>query len=260
MMEDQREAWEIQEDVDDAVASNLTTPEMLSEFVYEMFIGGKKVHGITAAGIAHVALENLISIESCEREETEEHITYTAWAIKLDTKQRNCGYFSQAKNTRAHTPDEFAGAKAMTKAKRNARKDLLPAPLLSEAISMFVEMARGGSSKRRESQSSSAAVPAHKRDKDAARKHCFAVYAHNIKPVLTERGIPEDAFWAEIGRGLGVKSRSELSLTQWNTLSARFANPDRVPELEAAAAKHRDSVAAAASANADADSDSEIPF
>ena len=258
MMTDPREAWEIQEDVDDAVASNVTTPEMLSEYVYEMTLGGRRVHGITAAGIAHMALENNISIESCEREETEEHIAYTAWAIKLDTDQRSCGYFSQKKNTSGHIPDEFAGAKAMTKAKRNARKDLLPATLLSEAISMFVEMARGGASKRRESQPSSATVPAHKRDKDAARKHCFAVYGHNIKPVLEKRGIPEDAFWAEIGIGLGVKSRTELSLTQWNTLSARFANPEMVPELEAAAAKHRESVAAAALANAD--SDSEIPF
>lgn len=257
-MTDERQQWEVQEDVDDAVASNVTTPEMLSEYVYEMVLGGRKVHGITAAGIAHLALENLISIESCERTEDEMHIAYTAWAIKLDTQQRSCGYFSQAKNTRGHSPDEFAGAKAMTKAKRNARKDLLPATLLSEAISMFVELAHGGSSKQRERSPSSATVPAHKRDKDAARKHCFAVYEHNLKPVLAARGIPEAAFWAEIGTGLGVKSRSELSLTQWNTLSARFANPDMVPELEAAAAKHRDSVTAAASANAE--SDSEIPF
>ena len=257
-MANEKEQWEVQEEVDDAVASNLMTSEMLSEFVYEMQIGGKKVHGITAAGIAHLALETHISIESCERTEDEEHIAYTAWAIKLDTQQRSCGYFSQAKHARSHTPDPFAGAKAMTKAKRNARRDLLPAPLLSEAISMFVELAHGGSSKQRRSAPNSATVPAHKRDKDAARKHCFAVYGSNIKPVLVARGIPEEAFWAEIGAGLGVNSRSALSLIQWNTLSARFANPDMVPELEAAAAKHRDSVAAAASANAD--SDSEIPF
>ena len=192
VIETSLEKWEIQEVVDDAVAAGQHNQFMKSEYVYEFCQGGRVVRGLTASAIAHLALVENISIESHTLEKQEDGYFCTATAVKLDTNQKAIGVAFQPHNENGRF-DKFAAQKAVTKASRNARKQLLPFTLILSAIDAMCQ------------QTSTTETPAEAK----ARKRAFAMYSEH------KDALPED-FWEVVKAKFGVESRSNMSIPQWN--------------------------------------------
>ena len=212
------EAWEIVETIDDLVAAGQSSEFMKNEFYYSFQQGGKTVHGLTASAYAHLALVEGISIESCEVKGLKTGYEADVVAIKLDSGQRAYGA-AFAPYTSNNKLDVFAKQKAISKASRNARKQLLPYQKVVEAIGNLAGLTN---------TLPPAPTPTEQDGKTLEQRkqgEMFACFSDR-KADLEKLGINGFTFWAGVKVKYGILSRSEMSAVQMITVvEALRANP-----------------------------------
>ncbi len=200
------EAWEVVETIDDLVASGQSNEFMKNQFYFEFKQGDRIVRGLTVAAYAHLALVENVSIEDLEVVGLKTGYEANAIAVKLDTGQRAHGTAFQPYMDSYGKLDVFAKQKAISKACRNARKQLLPYQLVVEAISNLAGLPN-------------ALPPAPTKDangktlKERKQGEMFAVFAEREKE-LADMGIDKFTFWAAVKVRSGILSRAEMTEVQ----------------------------------------------
>ena len=231
-MADKMEKWELQELVDEAVATGQIRPEMVNEYVYEFSQGGRVITDLTAASYHQIALNTGINTKSVEREDHKTGVIYTV-CVERDGQERFGVAFE---------PYEFAGKfdrfcfqKALTKATRNAIKQLVSAtermdtiaklkalpsmdtanqapadmlPPAKETQAVEVPLSTGGKD----------AEPLKDNEADILRKRCFALYSKHKETLGGEK------FWDKVRAKFGVKSRSTMELRHWRECLAMIVD------------------------------------
>ena len=221
-MASEMQEYEVANFVDDTLDEGEITDFMLSEYVFEFAQGGRTIRGLTARAIAHIAQEQNISIKELTREDQTEGVLYTAVAVKIEPgspeqewlRAEGVSYEPFMQNGKQ---DEFAWQKAMTKACRNARRQLIPAVLQIKAVAMLMEI---GGNVAGSNQGQAALPPAQpKDDTDRYRKGAFALF-NEKQPALHALEIDTDTFWQGVRVHYGVKSRTEMDESNWRNLRA----------------------------------------
>ena len=139
LVEDHRENWQIQEIIDSAIAAGEMNELLRNEFYYEYTQGGRKVRGLTAKMIAHLAAARSITEEVDFRVyngEGDYHefevVVSIPDAFHPDGKLCRSGFAEEPKIVSGNY-DKFGKIKAYTKAFRRACEKLLPQDLLISA-------------------------------------------------------------------------------------------------------------------------------
>lgn len=262
-MAEKMEEYKVQELCDDALETGQWNEYMKSRYVYEFKQGNRTIRGLTSEAICHIALQHGISIESTKCETMETGVLYTAVAVRTerihtedehDTPTyaggasatshrffRAEGVCFEPFNTYTGEFDKFCWQKALTKACRNARKQLIPATMQIAAIDALMNLEKPPHSEtlsqsvapqeQRElptlhdttpkaTQPNGGAAPTSERgqhweDKRAlARKRAFAFFAEK-KDKLAEMGIDTETFWQGVREKYNVTSRKDMSLNDW---------------------------------------------
>ena len=222
-MASEMQEYEVANFVDDTLDEGEITDFMLSEYVFEFNQSGRTIRGLTARAIAHIAQEQNISIKELTREDQTEGVLYTAVAVKIEPgspeqewlRAEGVSYEPFMQNGKQ---DEFAWQKAMTKACRNARRQLIPAVLQIKAVAMLIEI---GGNAAGSNQGQAALPPAQppKDEIDRHRKGAFALF-NEKQSALDALEINSDTFWQGVRVHYGVKSRTEMDESNWRNLRA----------------------------------------
>ena len=113
-------------------------------YVYSFSQGGRKVQGLTLAGINEAAnRRGGLQVDELQIKDQENSWIVTAKAIDTITGSSRIGACEQPKKM-GSKPDPYAFAKAVHKAQRNALKQLIPAPVINEVLTYYL-----GKGKRR---------------------------------------------------------------------------------------------------------------
>ena len=226
------EKWEIQELVDDASAMGEHHPSMINEYVWQMNLHGRIVHDLTAASFDQIAIQQEINTESVNREIIKDEKGITAvltevWVVSKDG-QRRCGICYEPALT-AKGLDKFVFAKSLTKARRNAIKQLVSASDRLQAINTLIELRDAPEAKTdalpktseapteiplSENGAEASAEPEsngkpRQDDADRLRRRCFVLYNEN------KEALGGATFWDDVRKRFGVKSRSTMTLKMW---------------------------------------------
>ena len=111
----------------------------IEDYVYSFTQGGRKVQGLTLAGINEAAnRRGGLEIESIQYKETEDSWQVIAKAVDTITNNSRYGACEQSKKMGSKT-DPFAFTKAVHKAQRNALKQLIPVPVIKEVLSHYLQ-------------------------------------------------------------------------------------------------------------------------
>jgi len=202
--------WEVEELVDDAIASGHDSEFLKNEFIYEFRQGGKVIRGLTASMYAHLALGAKINIEEVDMEtvimDENEYVRYTVIAIR-----RMDGELIAAHGTACEPQylngkfDKYCFQKALTKAARNARKQLLPFDMILKAIEELAELP------------SRTAVPTTPKS-PTAMEVAFSYYEQHRDELPSN-------FWDRVRERFGHTSRATMTTKAWKQL------PDFIDEL-----------------------------
>lgn len=223
--------YEIADFIDDAISEGQWTTHMRSQYVYEFKQGGKLIRGLTAAAIAHIALENNISVTETTREIFNDGVLYTAVAVKVEPDKPEPEWL-RAEGV-AYEPfktgnrlDKFCFQKCLTKARRNAQIQLIPATMRLQAIDKLLQLPQTLDKPLQPPQQAALpqpqeqpTEPAPENLEDKARREAFAV-AREHEPELEKLGITAEAFWQGVRDHYGVESRKDMTLIQWKNVTA----------------------------------------
>lgn len=133
--------WELAEMVDDAIASDQWHPAMISEYVYEMKQGGRVINDLTAAAYHQLALNRSISTVNVDREERDKGVIYTVTVRDPNGLEKYGVAYEPYYDSRGNF-DKFCLQKALTKATRNAIKQLIDATERINAIHKLKEIGK----------------------------------------------------------------------------------------------------------------------
>ena len=116
----------------------------IEDYVYSFTQGGRKVQGLTLAGINEAAnRRGGLEIESIQYKETEDSWQVIAKAVDTITNNSRYGACEQSKKM-GSKQDPFAFTKAVHKAQRNALKQLIPVPVIKEVLSHYLKTNKSG--------------------------------------------------------------------------------------------------------------------
>jgi hypothetical protein len=108
----------------------------IDKLFYEFTQSGREIVALSWAGVKYFALQlGHISVEEVKIEEGRDSYKAIAWAFSKDRDLRVMGAAEQSKMLAFGNKnrDEFALAKVVSKAQRNALRNLLPETMISEA-------------------------------------------------------------------------------------------------------------------------------
>ena len=210
--------YQTQELVDDALASGIWNDALRNEYVYEFKQSGKLIRGLTASAISHIAQEQGISITSVEKEVLNDGVLYTATARREPEglERQGVAYEPFVVNGK---PDKFCWQKALTKASRNAMRQLIPATMQQNAIHQLLTMTDAEAQKALPvaTETKEKPPPAQKGDEGYWMKRTFAQF-NERKPDLEKAKINKFVFWAVIRDRYNVASRTELTDAHWEEI------------------------------------------
>ena len=231
IVEDHREKWEIQEIVDSAVEAGELNALMRNEFYWEYTQSGRKIRGLTAAMISHLATARGITEEIEHRNHVETDDTHAFEVVvsmrdplNPDDKLYRSGFAEEPKTLNGK-PDKFSRQKAYTKAFRNACMKLLPQDLVIAAIYKLAKLVPVDWQPPRQ------ALPPAQNGQPApteckkAMKACFDAFGKQEKN-LADLGVSKADFWDALGKVLGVKSRDDMTEQQWNDVEKSLKTVD----------------------------------
>ena len=244
-MSENMEQWELIELVDEAVATGQITKEMINEYVYEMKVGGRWITDLTAASYHQLALKRGITTEEIKREDMTDGVMYTVTVAQVDEKpselwQRRIGVSFEPFIVSGKF-DRFCYQKALTKATRNAikqlvdaterfdamkrlreipltvgaKQDALPAPVVADAVPIPVAEAKTEPAAERihsVEEMESEKVPT-VNDAGYYRRYCFALW--NEHQPETGSGRIQADFWDNVKAKYGVKTRTTMTFVHW---------------------------------------------
>ena len=270
-MSENMEQWELIELVDEAVATGQITKEMINEYVYEMKVGGRWITDLTAASYHQLALKRGITTEEIKREDMTDGVMYTVTVaqvvVDLDKAdwQRRIGVSFEPFIVSGKF-DRFCYQKALTKATRNAIKQLVSATERFEAMKALREIPLSVGAKqdalpvnvtpadmlpKPEADKAADAKAAVKERPDGEselvtlRKRCFALWnEHNGEiddpKVKTGDGKLQAGFWDRVRERFQVQSRATMELRHWRECLQMIFDEVRKSEAEAKAKAEAD--------------------
>lgn len=252
-MADKLEKWEVTELVDDAVATDQWHPAMISEYVYEFKQGNRIIRDLTAASYHQIAINKSITTKEVIREMLNDGVLYTVTVVDPEGQERvGVSHEPFILNGK---PDKFCFQKALTKATRNAIKQLVTATeriATIESLKSLRNVKQGKPDALPPVKEVSDEVPIPKETKpvtekvviidgdqqpyitdrvkiegegDILRKRCFALYGEHKEVLETaahlEKGVE---FWQAVRNRFGVKSRSTMTLANWRECLAMISD------------------------------------
>lgn len=208
--------YEVLDQVDDRAIVEMMTGQAIEDYVYSFKQGGRKVEGLTLAGINEAAnRRGGIQIDSVDYEEREHSWLAMAKATDTVTGSSRYGAYEQAKAI-GNRSDPHAFTKAIHKAQRNAIKQLLPVHVIKEVLNYYLNRQSAPAKPETELNTSS------QQDKiSGAQKAAFALSA-KLEGRLEKRGIVRSDFWSYVRRRYAVESRNDMTEQQWTQLSAEL--------------------------------------
>jgi vacuolar-type H+-ATPase subunit E/Vma4 len=184
----------------------------LDEFVYSFQQGGKTVEGLSWVGIQEAARAYggiRCSIEKMKIDRNAKEIVVMVEAFDEQTKSSAIGASSQAimmKTARGVMEDSFALQKAISKAQRNAKRQLLPQSLLRQWIE-----------KHREAKSNG---------KNGSNKNPL----DGLFQAVQETGLAKEYIVVQMEKKYGVKSSNQLTIPQITELTSWVKAHQPTPE------------------------------
>ena len=270
-MSENMEQWELIELVDEAVATGQITKEMINEYVYEMKVGGRWITDLTAASYHQLALKRGITTEEIKREDMTDGVMYTVTVAQVDEKpselwQRRIGVSFEPFIVSGKF-DRFCYQKALTKATRNAikqlvsaterfdamkalreipltvgaKQDALPAPVVADAY-LYRKPAdmlpKPEADKAADAKAAVKERPDGESELVTLRKRCFALWnEHNGEiddpKVKTGDGKLQAGFWDRVRERFHVQSRATMELRHWRECLQMIFDEVRKSEAEA---------------------------
>ena len=264
--------WELIELVDEAVATGQITKEMINEYVYEMKVGGRWITDLTAASYHQLALKRGITTEEIKREDMTDGVMYTVTVAQVDEKpselwQRRIGVSFEPFIVSGKF-DRFCYQKALTKATRNAikqlvsaterfeamkalreiplsvgaKQDALPAPVVADAVPIPETPAdmlpKPEADKAADAKAAVKERPDGESELVTLRKRCFALWnEHNGEidnpKVKTGDGKLQAGFWDRVRERFHVQSRATMELRHWRECLQMIFDEVRKSEAEA---------------------------
>ena len=271
-MSENMEQWELIELVDEAVATGQITKEMINEYVYEMKVGGRWITDLTAASYHQLALKRGITTEEIKREDMTDGVMYTVTVAQVDEKpselwQRRIGVSFEPFIVSGKF-DRFCYQKALTKATRNAikqlvsaterfeamkalreiplsvgaKQDALPAPVVADAVPIPETPAdmlpKPEADKAADAKAAVKERPDGESELVTLRKRCFALWnEHNGEidnpKVKTGDGKLQAGFWDRVRERFHVQSRATMELRHWRECLQMIFDEVRKSEAEA---------------------------
>ena len=220
-MSEEMAKYEVEELVDDALASGTWNDALKNEYVYEFYQNGRLIRGLTASAISHIAQEHGITIVEVEREILNEGVLYTAKAARGDDLIRHgVAYEPFILNGKT---DKFCWQKALTKACRNAMRQLIPAPLQLNAIQQLLTLTEADAKEALPTTEAEAlpkpetAQPAKEGDPNYWSRRTFAQFNERL-PELEKKGVNKYVFWQAVRERYEVASRAELTDENWEAI------------------------------------------
>lgn len=140
--EEPQDVYQLMDQRDEAQIVATLEGMYLDEFVYEMNSGGRPIVGLSWIGIQEASRAyGGIQCRILEEQETETHVVVTVEAKDIKTGSVRVGRSRQALMRRLPSGqlqiDPFADVKAISKAQRNAIRQLLPQALLKQWIDQY---------------------------------------------------------------------------------------------------------------------------
>ncbi|MDV2496636.1 MAG: hypothetical protein RX316_10590 [bacterium] len=140
--EEPQDVYQLMDQRDEAQIVATLEGMYLDEFVYEMNSGGRPIVGLSWIGIQEASRAyGGIQCRILEEQETETHVVVTVEAKDIKTGSVRVGRSRQALMRRLPSGqlqiDSFADVKAVSKAQRNAIRQLLPQALLKQWIDQY---------------------------------------------------------------------------------------------------------------------------
>ena len=140
--EEPQDVYQLMDQRDEAQIVATLEGMYLDEFVYEMDSGGRPIVGLSWIGIQEASRAyGGIQCRILEEQETETHVVVTVEAKDIKTGSVRVGRSRQALMRRLPSGqlqiDSFADVKAVSKAQRNAIRQLLPQALLKQWIDRY---------------------------------------------------------------------------------------------------------------------------
>ena len=271
-MSENMEQWELIELVDEAVATGQITKEMINEYVYEMKVGGRWITDLTAASYHQLALKRGITTEEIKREDMTDGVMYTVTVAQVDEKpselwQRRIGVSFEPFIVSGKF-DRFCYQKALTKATRNAikqlvsaterfeamkalreiplsvgaKQDALPAPVVADAVPIPETPAdmlpKPEADKAADAKAAVKERPDGESELVTLRKRCFALWnEHNGEiddpKVKTGDGKLQAGFWDRVRERFHVQSRATMELRHWRECLQMIFDEVRKSEAKA---------------------------
>lgn len=235
------EPWEMQERIEELIASGKGSEYAKNEYYYSFKKGSKTVRGLTAPAYAHLALIEGVSIEEMEVTGFKTGYEANAIAVKLSTGQRAYGTAFQPYND-SNGLDIFSKQKAMTKAARNARKQLIPFERVVTAISQLAGIPNTlpPASQQQQLPPSQQGNETAEQERERKQKEMFAVFRDRETDLVETHGIGPFTFWAGVKVKCGIFSPANMSTAQIQMVVTALRNeelPQWILNLKAPNAK-----------------------
>ena len=222
------EKWELEHLCDEAVAIGNLRPEMLNEYVYTFKHRGKDVTDLTAISYQQIALEQGITTEEIKREDMEDGVFYQVTVAKYEPDipkelwQRRYGVSFEPYKVNNRF-DRFCYQKALTKATRNAIRQLVSANDKHRAINIL----QGLDIQPYEKQQAEVDVVSDEVPINTKETEAIEIYnLHSER--LDSMGITKELFWGAVSHKYQVANRSQMTDEQWDDLieSITYVEPD----------------------------------
>ena len=214
---DNVQPYEMVEVIDDLIASGQGSDFAKNEYYYSFKQGNKVIQGLTASAYAHISLLEGVSIEDMKVKGLKTGYEADAIAIKLDTGQRAYGTgFAPYKDHREQL-DVFAKQKAMTRAARNARKQLLPFESIVTAIEGLSALPNTLPPASKQQQLPPSQQTAED-EKTTKSKQMFAVWNEHETNLLNDYQINKFTFWAGVKVKCAIVTRAAMTIKQMDMI------------------------------------------
>ena len=231
IVESRQEQWEVQEIVDNAVIAGEFNALMRNELYYEFKQGSKQVRGLTAKMIGHLATAQGISEVIEQRQvsgDAEDAEKYEFEVVVEMSDPRNpqrmlyrTGYAEEPKEAYGKY-DKFAKAKAHTKAYRNACLKFLPQDLIMATTFKLANLVPADWTPKPQPKALPAANGNRQNTETLnamnAMNACFDTF-NKKEQTLLDLGVSKSDFWEALKGVLGVQSREDMTVEQWNDVT-----------------------------------------
>lgn len=189
--------------------------QAMPDYIYTFKQGGKEIVGLSIEGVNEAVNQRggyTVSLEQV----TEKDDSWLAVVKATDTARgiEKYGAFQQSKTYVTGGEDPFAFTKAISKAQRNAFKQLIPQAVIKQVINHYLALAG-------KAPVSQAATRTEAQNQRFNQRMCFGIW-NKLRPRLLAANVSDESFWAAVKHRFGVTSRADMDDKQWAELGAEL--------------------------------------